>query len=106
MPLVWACRESRLHLLSHANLSHTLLHTQDLAVVVLLMLIPLLAPSPDPNSGGMAAIATALGTAAVKVWKVRISMANAGICHSYCIMFFSSLKLVVQYYPWITPCPH
>ena len=31
------------------------------------MLIPLLAPTPDASSGGMAAIATALGTAAVKV---------------------------------------
>ena len=39
---------------------------QDLAVVVLLMLIPLLAPSPDGSSGGLAKIAQALGTAAVK----------------------------------------
>ena len=30
---------------------------QDLAVVVLLMLIPLLAPSPDGSSGGFARIA-------------------------------------------------
>jgi hypothetical protein len=43
------------------------LSPQDLAVVVLLMLIPLLAPTPDASSGGMAAIAKALGTAAVKV---------------------------------------
>ncbi len=40
---------------------------QDLAVVVLLMLIPLLAPNPDGTaSGGLAQIAQALGTAAVK----------------------------------------
>ena len=39
---------------------------QDLAVVVLLMLIPLLAPSPDGSSTSSAAIAAALGTAAVK----------------------------------------
>ena len=35
-------------------------------MVVLLMLIPLLAPSPDGSSGGLAKIAQALGTAAVK----------------------------------------
>jgi hypothetical protein len=31
-------------------------YMQDLAVVVLLMLIPLLAPSPDGSSGGIAKI--------------------------------------------------
>ena len=35
-------------------------------MVVLLMLIPLLAPSPDGTSGGLAKIASALGLAAVK----------------------------------------
>jgi hypothetical protein len=39
---------------------------QDLAVVVLLMLIPLLAPDPSGASTGMAQIAQALGLAAVK----------------------------------------
>jgi Kef-type K+ transport system membrane component KefB len=39
---------------------------QDLAVVVLLMLIPLLAPSPDGSAPGAAAISRALGLAAVK----------------------------------------
>lgn len=34
--------------------------------MVLLMLIPLLAPSPDGSIGGMAKIAQALGMAAVK----------------------------------------
>jgi hypothetical protein len=42
-------------------------HPQDLAVVVLLMLIPLLAPDPSGASGGAAKIAQALGLAAVKV---------------------------------------
>ncbi len=35
-------------------------------MVVLLMLIPLLAPSPDGSTGGIAKIAQALGLAAVK----------------------------------------
>lgn len=39
---------------------------QDLAVVVLLMLIPLLAPNPDGSVGGIATIAKALGLAAIK----------------------------------------
>lgn len=34
--------------------------------MVLLMLIPLLAPSPDGSTGGMAKIAQALGAAAIK----------------------------------------
>lgn len=37
--------------------THTPSCLQDLAVVVLLMLIPLLAPSPDGSSGGLAKIA-------------------------------------------------
>lgn len=40
---------------------------QDLAVVVLLMLIPLLAPSPDGSSGGFAKIAQ-VGAA----WRVAL----------------------------------
>ena len=51
----------------HGRAIFSVLLLQDLAVVVLLMLIPLLAPTPDGSSGGMAAIATALGTAAIKV---------------------------------------
>lgn len=35
--------------------------SQDLAVVVLLMLIPLLAPAPDGSSGGLAKIAKVRG---------------------------------------------
>ncbi|GAX79910.1 hypothetical protein CEUSTIGMA_g7350.t1 [Chlamydomonas eustigma] len=50
----------------HGRAIFSVLLLQDLAVVVLLMLIPLLAPSPDGTSGGMSQIATALGTAAVK----------------------------------------
>jgi len=50
----------------HGRAIFSVLLLQDLAVVVLLMLIPLLAPSPDGATGGMAKIAQALGTAAVK----------------------------------------
>ena len=42
-------------------------HAQDLAVVVLLMLIPLLAPSESGAPTGLKTIAKALGIAAVKV---------------------------------------
>jgi hypothetical protein len=45
------------------------LPAQDLAVVVLLMLIPLLAPSPDGSSGGMAKIAQALGARRTAAWR-------------------------------------
>ena len=41
--------------------------TQDLAVVVLLMLIPLLAPSESGAPAGLKTIARALGIAALKV---------------------------------------
>ena len=42
---------------------------QDLAVVVLLMLIPLLAPAENgAQAAGFSKIAKALGVAAVKVW--------------------------------------
>lgn len=51
----------------HGRATFSVLLFQDLAVVVLLMLIPLLAPDPSgASSGGMAKIATALGIAAVK----------------------------------------
>eukprot|EP00898_Chlorokybus_atmophyticus_P005457 jgi/Chlat1/5912/Chrsp4S06407 len=51
--------------LRHGRAAFSVLLFQDLAVVVLLMLIPLLAPSSD-NSGGLGAIARALGVAAIK----------------------------------------
>lgn len=45
------------------------MRVQDLAVVVLLMLIPLLAPSPDSaQSGGFARIAQALGAYDLQAW--------------------------------------
>ncbi len=51
----------------HGRATFSVLLFQDLAVVVLLMLIPLLAPDPSgASSGGMAKIAQALGLAAVK----------------------------------------
>ena len=58
-PLRGAC-----HTLSMLKMAAGLL--QDLAVVVLLMLIPLLAPS-ESGSAGFSKIARALGLAAVKV---------------------------------------
>ncbi|WIA31931.1 hypothetical protein OEZ86_002790 [Tetradesmus obliquus] len=50
----------------HGRATFSVLLFQDLAVVVLLMLIPLLAPDPSGASTGMAKIAQALGIAAVK----------------------------------------
>ncbi|KAG2488128.1 hypothetical protein HYH03_013274 [Edaphochlamys debaryana] len=50
----------------HGRGIFSVLLLQDLAVVVLLMLIPLLAPTPDGASQGFAKIAQALGLAAVK----------------------------------------
>ena len=50
----------------HGRATFAVLLLQDLAVVVLLMLIPLLAPTPDGGSAGAAAISRALGVAAVK----------------------------------------
>ena len=50
---------------------------QDLAVVVLLMLIPLLAPS-DSGTAGFSKIARALGVAALKVW-LRVD--SMQMCH-------------------------
>ncbi len=49
---------------THTPASHH--HPQDLAVVVLLMLIPLLAPSPDGSATSMGTIAKALGIAGAK----------------------------------------
>jgi hypothetical protein len=66
---------------SHA---HTPFHnplpkqTQDLAVVVLLMLIPLLAPDASGASGGGAQIAQALGIAAVKAVVCIVSIIAGG----------------------------
>ncbi|PRW61490.1 K(+) efflux antiporter chloroplastic-like [Chlorella sorokiniana] len=52
---------------------------QDLAVVVLLMLIPLLAPSPDgAAAGGIATIAKAIGSAAVKAVVTMVGITIAG----------------------------
>ncbi|KIY91498.1 hypothetical protein MNEG_16466 [Monoraphidium neglectum] len=50
----------------HGRATFSVLLFQDLAVVVLLMLIPLLAPDASGSSGGAAKIAQALGIAAVK----------------------------------------
>eukprot|EP00879_Flechtneria_rotunda_P019410 GHRR01020387.1.p1 GENE.GHRR01020387.1~~GHRR01020387.1.p1 ORF type:complete len:828 (+),score=374.04 GHRR01020387.1:716-3199(+) len=63
----------------HGRATFSVLLFQDLAVVVLLMLIPLLAPDPSGNSGGMAKIAQALGIAAVKA-VVCIVGITAGGC--------------------------
>jgi hypothetical protein len=46
------------HLCRHGRATFSVLLFQDLAVVVLLMLIPLLAPDPSGASGGMAKIAS------------------------------------------------
>ena len=55
---------------------------QDLAVVVLLMLIPLLAPSPDgAAAGGIAVIAKAIGSAAVKAVVTMVGC-GAACAHS------------------------
>lgn len=60
---------------------------QDLAVVVLLMLIPLLAPSESGAPAGLKTIAKALGIAAVKVGLLLTfclpiaSISAADICH-------------------------
>ncbi|KAL4424105.1 hypothetical protein ABPG75_001406 [Micractinium tetrahymenae] len=52
---------------------------QDLAVVVLLMLIPLLAPSPDgAAAAGIASIAKAIGSAAVKAVVTMVGITVAG----------------------------
>ncbi|KAL4445002.1 hypothetical protein ABPG77_004052, partial [Micractinium sp. CCAP 211/92] len=52
---------------------------QDLAVVVLLMLIPLLAPSPDgASAAGIASIAKAIGAAAVKAVVTMVGITVAG----------------------------
>ena len=61
----------------HGRATFAVLLLQDLAVVVLLMLIPLLAPTPDGGSAGAAAITRALGVAAVKaVTCIAIIMAG------------------------------
>ncbi|GMH32902.1 hypothetical protein BSKO_00736 [Bryopsis sp. KO-2023] len=50
----------------HGRATFSILLLQDLAVVVVLMLIPLLAPKPGADAGGMGPIFKALGVAAVK----------------------------------------
>eukprot|EP00798_Chlamydomonas_sp_ICE-L_P012293 gene12293-15449_t len=51
---------------------------EDLAVVLLLMLIPLLAPSPDGSSINGAAIAKAVGIAMVKAVSCIVSIISVG----------------------------
>jgi len=50
----------------HGRATFSVLLLQDLAVVIVLMLIPLLAPQPDGSTASMMAIASAVGAAAVK----------------------------------------
>eukprot|EP00873_Tetraselmis_striata_P045483 jgi/Tetstr1/465747/TSEL_010372.t1 len=50
----------------HGRATFSVLLLQDLAVVALLMLIPLLAPSPDGSAVGLGEIGKALGMAAIK----------------------------------------
>jgi Kef-type K+ transport system membrane component KefB len=50
----------------HGRATFSVLLLQDLAVVALLMLIPLLAPSPDGGSVGLGEIGKALGMAGIK----------------------------------------
>lgn len=50
----------------HGRAAFSILLLQDLAVVVVLMLIPLLAPKAGASSGGIGTIAKALGLAGVK----------------------------------------
>lgn len=50
----------------HGRAAFSILLLQDLAVVVVLMLIPLLAPKAGASSGGLGPIAKALGLAGVK----------------------------------------
>jgi len=63
----------------HGRVTFSVLLLQDLAVVVLLMLIPLLAPSPDGSqSGGLAKIAQALGVAAIKACVCIVGIITCG----------------------------
>ncbi|GIL80514.1 hypothetical protein Vretifemale_9703, partial [Volvox reticuliferus] len=62
----------------HGRAIFSVLLLQDLAVVVLLMLIPLLAPSPDGSSGGFARIAQALALAAVKAVAAIVGIIAGG----------------------------
>jgi monovalent cation:proton antiporter-2 (CPA2) family protein len=50
----------------HGRAAFSVLLLQDLAVVVLLMLIPLLAPGPDGQAAGLGALAGAVGAASLK----------------------------------------
>lgn len=64
----------------HGRAAFSVLLLQDLAVVVLLMLIPLLAPGPDGAAGaeGMIRIAKAIGFASVKAVVCMASIVVAG----------------------------
>lgn len=64
----------------HGRAAFSVLLLQDLAVVVLLMLIPLLAPSPDGAAGaeGMIRIAKAIGFASIKAVVCMASIVVAG----------------------------
>jgi monovalent cation:proton antiporter-2 (CPA2) family protein len=62
----------------HGRAAFSVLLLQDLAVVVLLMLIPLLAPGPDGATGGLGAIARAIGFASVKAVVCMASIVVAG----------------------------
>ena len=77
--------------LSRGQLSITCMPTQDLAVVVLLMLIPLLAPS-ETGSAGFSKIAKALGLAAVKVGLPACIQDVEGAAH--CSMFHGTLNFL------------
>jgi monovalent cation:proton antiporter-2 (CPA2) family protein len=62
----------------HGRATFAVLLLQDLAVVVLLMLIPLLAPSPTGEAAGAAAIGRALGLAAVKAVATIVAIIAGG----------------------------
>lgn len=64
----------------HGRAAFSVLLLQDLAVVVLLMLIPLLAPGPDGAAGaeGMIRIAKAIGFASIKAVVCMASIVVAG----------------------------
>jgi len=62
----------------HGRAAFAVLLLQDLAVVVLLMLIPLLAPSPTGEAAGAAAIGRALGLAAAKAVAAIVAIIAGG----------------------------
>lgn len=62
----------------HGRAAFSVLLLQDLAVVVLLMLVPLLAPSPDGSTAGLAEIAKAIGFASLKAVGCMVAIVVAG----------------------------